>query len=81
MSVVEQLVETIKGLSEEDQQKLLIIASAFRQGRSANGSRPITLGRFAHLGIRISADEIDAARRETWAGFPRETDGLGLSGS
>jgi hypothetical protein len=27
---------------------------------------------FAHLNIHISAEDIDEARREAWANFPRE---------
>jgi hypothetical protein len=30
------------------------------------------IGRFAHLGLSFSREEIDEARRELWANFPRE---------
>jgi len=29
-------------------------------------------GILAHLNLRISADDIDQARREIWSGFPRD---------
>lgn len=34
-------------------------------------------GRFAHLNISIGKEEIDAARKELWQGFPRGFDDLG----
>jgi hypothetical protein len=33
---------------------------------------PSLRGLWRHLGFDISAEEIDEARREAWAGFPRE---------
>ena len=35
-------------------------------------NRKDPMGMFAHLGLSISKEEIDEARREAWANFPRD---------
>lgn len=56
-------VRQVKSLVEEARRKQ-------SQAATPGGDRPPLLGRFAHLGISLTKDDIDQAQREAWAGFP-----------
>ncbi len=61
----------LKLLPPEDQEK---VAQLVESLAAAQPKRPRKdpMGMFEHLNIHISMEEIDAARREAWANFPRE---------
>ena len=61
----EAVVRQVKRLVEEARQKQSGAATPV-------GERPPLLGRFAHFGIAFPVEELDQARREAWAGFPRD---------
>jgi hypothetical protein len=41
------------------------------EGQAAEGRRNL-IGKFAHLGLSVSREDIEAARREMWSNFPRD---------
>jgi len=65
----EEVIAKILHLAPEDVEKVLhfveTLAPAAPQRRSLRG-------RFAHLGVHISAKDIDEARKESWGNFPRD---------
>jgi hypothetical protein len=72
MTVHEKIVETLRELPAEDCQKILEYAEALRQIRHAPSERKDPRGRYAHLGVSISLEDIQQARREAWSNFPRD---------
>jgi hypothetical protein len=82
MTITEQIIEKVQALSPDDQKKILDIIAALpsvqdkkptreENNGSPTRSRKTLLGRFAHRGIHITAEEINEARREMWSNFPR----------
>jgi hypothetical protein len=70
---LEEVVELAKQLSPAEQARLIErvapeVARALDAGRPAGVS---LLGLLENLGPAPSAEEIDAARQEAWAGFAR----------
>ncbi len=61
---------TVRKLAPEQQKKVLEFAESLKPGLKP----PLKSmkGLCADLGISISAEEIDEARREMWNNFPRE---------
>ena len=70
MSIEQALVGTVRKLAPGQQKKVLEFAESLKP----EPKPPLTSmkGLCADLGISISAEEIDEARRETWKNFPRE---------
>lgn len=68
----QNLMAKIKRLPPERQREVLDFVEAQERKNSRTEGNPPLRGMFAHLGIHISAEDIDEARREAWAGFPRE---------
>ena len=66
--IQESLLDTLRHLSEEDQRRVLRFAESLRTPTQRKDPR----GMFAGRGVSITAEEIDAVRREAWAGFPRD---------
>ena len=72
MTLVEAVVEKLKQLPQEKQQEMLDFAE-FLQQKSAPQPPPRSLeGIWEGMNVFISKEEIDEARREAWANFPRE---------
>ena len=65
----ESVVRQVRHLVEEARQKQ---ARTPPPSGDEAGERLPLLGRFAHLGISLTKDDLDQARREAWAGFPRD---------
>jgi hypothetical protein len=83
MTIAEQIIEKVKALSADDQKKLLEFIAALPSvqgktpapdegGGSLRPPRKTLLGRFAHRGVHITAEDIAEARREMWRNFPRD---------
>ncbi len=66
------LVEKIKTLSEAQQQEVIEFVEKLQKNPCEKPSKKSLLGALAHLNIDISKEEIDQARKEMWANFPRE---------
>jgi hypothetical protein len=74
MSIQTVLIEKIKQLPEDQQVLLKSLVDELARGRgtrrpSGSGS---WYGALEHLGIDITAEDIDGARQEMWGNFPRE---------
>ena len=72
---LEKVVEMAKQLPPRDKARLIEILAALIEGdlpATPVGARKSLFGMCSDLGPAPSAEEIDEARREEWAGFPRE---------
>lgn len=70
----ERILEEVQQLTPEEQQRLRNHLTHVIEGgeRPQGRRRSSSYGVLAHLGTAPSAEEIDEARREAWASFPRE---------
>ena len=71
MTLEQSILDVLRSLPAEEKAELM----AFIDGLRAKQKRPVLdngYGILAHLNLRISAEEIDDARREMWKGFPRD---------
>lgn len=72
MTIEEAVIEKLRVLPSDKQQEMLDFAEFLAQKVIVKKPRKSSLGALAHLNISISKEEIDEARREVWANFPRE---------
>jgi hypothetical protein len=72
MSVEQSLIEAVRALPPDKQQELLEHANQLRQQAEPKKPLKSIWGLWADLGISLSAEEIDEARREMWKNFPRD---------
>ena len=72
MTIEEAVIEKLRVLPFDKQHEMLDFAEFLAQKVLAKKPRKSSLGALAHLNISISKEEIDEARREAWANFPRE---------
>ena len=70
MSLEEAILDAVRALPVDKQQEILNHATRLRSQAAA--PRRSAKGLWADLGISLSAEEIDANRREMWKNFPRE---------
>ena len=66
------LVEKIQALSLMEQKQVLEFVENLQHKTEKQPVKKSLVGRLAHLGINISKEEIDQARKEVWSNFPRE---------
>lgn len=71
MTIEQSILEVIRALPPEKQREVLEHA---KELRASIVKRPRKSGRglWADLNISLSAEDIDAARREMWKSFPRD---------
>jgi hypothetical protein len=67
----EQLLEKIRRLPPEKQQEVVDFIEQNEQQAGAPKPHRRVGGALEHLGLHISGEEIDEARREMWSNFPR----------
>ena len=67
----QDVIAKLQGLSPEDLEKVLHFLETLAPASPPPQRRSLR-GRFAHLDVHISAQEIDEARKEAWAHFPRD---------
>ena len=72
MNVEQSLIEAVRTLPPEKQQELLTHANQLREQTVTKRPLKSIRGLWADLGISLSAEEIDEARREMWKNFPRD---------
>ena len=72
MSIEVSVIETLRTLPQEKQQEVLDFARFLAQRNGKKAPLRSVKGLCADLGIHISAEEIDEARKEMWGNFPRE---------
>jgi hypothetical protein len=72
MTTWELIAEEARGLPADKQQELLDFAEFLRT--RTTGERPLksAAGLWEDLGVDITAEDIEEARREMWGHFPRE---------
>jgi hypothetical protein len=75
-SLEDELIETIKRLPGHQQVivKALVDTLARRSPAEETAPQRGWLGCLEHLGVSITAEEIDEARRELWGSFAQEID-------
>ena len=66
------LMAKFRHLSPERQREVLGFVDALERKNRPSTPRPPLRGMLTDLGACPTADDIDKARREAWAGFPRE---------
>ena len=73
-SLQDALIETIKRLPEDQQAIVKALADQLAQAAESQARGPTAgwLGCLEHLGVQITAEKIDEARREIWGTFPRD---------
>ncbi len=72
MSLEQAILEVVRDLPADKQQEILNHAMELRDRATARKPLKNFRGRWADLGISLSAEEIDENRREMWKNFPRE---------
>ena len=72
MTLVEAVVEKLKQMPQEKQQEILNFAEFLQQKSTPQLPRRSLEGIWEGMNVSISKEEIDEARREAWANFPRE---------
>ena len=72
MSIEVSVIETLRTLPQEKQQEVLDFARFLAQRNGKKAPLRSVKGLCTDLGIHISAEEIDEARKEMWGNFPRE---------
>jgi hypothetical protein len=71
MTLEQSILDLVRNLSAEKRTELM---SFLERLQAAETTTPLQsgYGLAAHLGFRISAEEIDEARREMWKDCPRD---------
>jgi hypothetical protein len=72
MSLEHAIQQIVHALPLDKQRELFDYASRLQAESTKKPPFRSIEGLWAHLGISISAEEIDENRREMWRGFPRE---------
>lgn len=71
MSIEKSVIERLASLTPEQQRKLLEFLNSL-EGETGKAPRRSMRGLFADLGVTISEEDIEEARREMWGNFPRD---------
>lgn len=72
MTLVETVIEKLKQMPPEKLQEVLDFAEFLEQKNAARQPRRSLEGIWEGMNVSISKEEIDEARREAWANFPRD---------
>jgi hypothetical protein len=73
MSAEQQLADILRQLPPAKHEEVLNFAQFLRsKGPAAPQPRTSAEGLWADLGVSLSAEDIDEARREAWGNSPRE---------
>ncbi|PLS67308.1 MAG: hypothetical protein CV045_14320 [Cyanobacteria bacterium M5B4] len=71
MDIEQAILEQIRRLPPSEQHEVLNFAAFLHYRRSVSPYRGVK-GLWTDIDAQVSAEEIDAARRELWGSFPRE---------
>jgi len=74
VNLEQTLVQRLRTLSLERQVEVLDFVDFLSQRAAATKTRRNPIGLFAGLGIEIGEPDIDRARNELWARFPRDVE-------
>ncbi len=70
MTVEQAVLEKLRGLPPERQQEVLDFVESLQPKIEPKRSRQSFMGIGANLGVSISKEDIDKARRQMWGNFP-----------
>lgn len=71
MTIEQSILNAVRALPPEKQAAVLKVAESLRQETAKRGPRKSGRGLCEHLGVSLSAEDIDEARKELWGDFPR----------
>jgi hypothetical protein len=72
MTLEQWIIDAVRSLPPEKQQELLEHAARLKAENKLKKPLRSIKGLWADLGIALSAEEIDDARRDMWKKFPRD---------
>ena len=72
MTIEQQILHKLRGLSPERQQQVLDFVNSFTESDSPKMPLRSLKGLWADLDIQITDEDIAEARREMWGNFPRD---------
>jgi hypothetical protein len=72
MSIEQAILKEVQALPPEKQQEIYEHAKRLRAETAKKPPFKSIRGLWAHLGISLSAEEIDENQREMWRNFPRD---------
>jgi hypothetical protein len=72
MSIEQEVIEKLRTLPADKQSEVLAFVESLQRQMSADPPPRSLRGLWADLDISITDEDIAAARREMWAGFPRD---------
>lgn len=72
MSIEKSVLEKLLKLPVDKQKEVLDFVESLEKKTGQRRSRRSLKGLWADFEVNISAEDIAAARREMWGGFPRE---------
>ena len=72
MTIEQQLLGKIRGLTPEKQREVLEFAQSLSENETATKPLRSLEGLWTDLNIQITEDDIAEARREMWGNFPRD---------
>lgn len=71
MTLEQSILNAVRALPPEKQAEVLKLAESLKQDTQIKRPRKSGRGLWADLGISLSAEDIDEARKEMWNNFPR----------
>jgi hypothetical protein len=72
MNLVDAILDKVKALPVDKQQKVLEYVESLRTDGERRPSKNPVKGMWRDLGVHLSEADIDEVRREMWRGFPRD---------
>jgi EAL domain-containing protein (putative c-di-GMP-specific phosphodiesterase class I) len=72
MSIEKSVLEKLLKLPADKQKEVLDFVETLEKKARPTHRRRSLKGLWADLGVEVSSEDIAAARREMWGGFPRE---------
>ena len=76
MTTEEEIVRKLRTLPVEKQQRVLAFVEHLHTEATPPPPRRTLKGIWSGFGVDVSEEDITAARRETWGGFPRREEGV-----
>lgn len=72
MTIEQAVLQKLRTLPEDKQRQLLRFIESLQPSPDLSGSRARLKGLWSDLSIDLTEEDIRAARREMWSGFPRD---------
>jgi hypothetical protein len=74
MTIAEAVARSVESLPPDKQREVLDFVDFVKNRRETSAPRPLKSirGLWKNMGFQISEEDLRQARREMWAGFPRD---------